>query len=790
MNPQESFLVKKGKIQWDAIADPPNFGGLYAPLLHGVTPGFVPYALTDHSWVNSNIIADVYGTKVHQDTDFNSVFSTFSVNGTVCVGVKAINDSGASVPLALHSSDVYITKLASVGIVHSSAAGLLSSSALTNSDFGNLGTASYLPYFLATGMGNSLLTTDGTNYTNMAASKQLTFGGYTGDSFYTGLALSTYDLQIRALKDSTSSITLLAGKCNICGNDYRSKILLNSTSVVLTATDAAGQSDKSLTVTQADGLTVSYMDAGIVHSSAGGVLSSSAILSSELPAHGVTVGTIPKSASASGWVNSSIREDATGVCIGGTTEAAVGRLNFFQHHIDGLSTVVSNSFALGTFKQGVFGLCGSTGYGIPGWPNSFLFENQAKGNMIFSAYGEDAVGDIIFQTANRTERMKIPYAGTIAIPGYTTQSSVKIGAMELQAYSLNNSFVTDNIYFDGANWKYRAAGYGTVLQMYNGDFLFKTASNSSGTASLTTQITIPNAGGLTVHALGTGRPYCTSGLFSIAALTAAEMSALFTTPTTNYLQKYNGTNLANSLIYDNGTNVGIGTTNPGAKLDVAGIIRSNSATPIEFTSLGAGTYTKTVIYYNATDGLMIERARTTDDGGGTIIPFQISQRGGGTSPLYINGSGNVGIGTAAPAYKLHIAGTGTGAQFEIENTTASTGKKYLLSSLDAGGFTISQDVASPIVLTIKEQNEFFKIIHGGTGKYLSCNKAGAVETNMDLSANGFGCNGATPQTAYASGGAVVPGAGAYGFDSAVHAAALATLVTNIRLALVANGIMS
>jgi hypothetical protein len=55
---------------------------------------------------------------------------------------------------------------------------------------------------------------------------------------------------------------------------------------------------------------------------------------------------------------------------------------------------------------------------------------------------------------------------------------------------------------------------------------------------------------------------------------------------------------------------------------------------------------------------------------------------------------------------------------------------------------------------------------------------------------GFGCNGKTAQTAYASGGAVTPGAGAFGFSSAANAAALATLVTNIRAALVAAGIMS
>jgi hypothetical protein len=54
----------------------------------------------------------------------------------------------------------------------------------------------------------------------------------------------------------------------------------------------------------------------------------------------------------------------------------------------------------------------------------------------------------------------------------------------------------------------------------------------------------------------------------------------------------------------------------------------------------------------------------------------------------------------------------------------------------------------------------------------------------------FGCNAKTAQTAYVSGGAVAPGAGAFGASSAPNFAALATLVANIRLALVANGIMS
>src|SRR6185295_8515951 len=47
--------------------------------------------------------------------------------------------------------------------------------------------------------------------------------------------------------------------------------------------------------------------------------------------------------------------------------------------------------------------------------------------------------------------------------------------------------------------------------------------------------------------------------------------------TTNTIPKFTGvTWIGNSQIFDNGTNVGVGTVAPGAKLDVAGAVNTSS----------------------------------------------------------------------------------------------------------------------------------------------------------------------------------------------------------------------
>lgn len=121
----------------------------------------------------------------------------------------------------------------------------------------------------------------------------------------------------------------------------------------------------------------------------------------------------------------------------------------------------------------------------------------------------------------------------------------------------------------------------------------------------------------------------------------------------NKLAAFTTTNgIGNSIIYDTGTNIGIGTTNPGAKLEVAGQVKITGGSP------GAGK-----VLTSDASGLA-SWAPAGGGGGGNLT--------GGGSPSYIpkwssataldnsaiyERSGKIGIGTTNPSVPLHVSGS-------------------------------------------------------------------------------------------------------------------------------------
>jgi hypothetical protein len=195
---------------------------------------------------------------------------------------------------------------------------------------------------------------------------------------------------------------------------------------------------------------------------------------------------------------------------------------------------------------------------------------------------------------------------------------------------------------NGATWytgtTVPASGTGVVNDLYlrttNGDYYKKTA--------ITTWTLQGNLTGLTGAAGATG-PTGSTGSQGIQGITGPTGAANIS-GTVNRIIKFTGANTGgNSQLYDNGTFIGIGTTNPGCKLD----LRNQ---PIGFSSATK----RWEIAYDSTDAY-----------------FYFDEYGS-SRRFVISDGGNIGFGTTSPQLDLHINNPNTTAAIKFTNGISGT----------------------------------------------------------------------------------------------------------------------
>ena len=194
-----------------------------------------------------------------------------------------------------------------------------------------------------------------------------------------------------------------------------------------------------------------------------------------------------------------------------------------------------------------------------------------------------------------------------------------------------------------------AVGAGTGIQVNAADVALATAGAGAGTYGSTSDSTKIDT--ITLDAYGRVTAVATGDTGS---------GSVTGSGTANYIPKWSSSSeLTNSIIYDNGTRVGIGTTSPdtGTNLHVltgtgSGQIKLSSQANTQFQFYGDGNQD---INYG-------RPANFPDPGGDVIGQIRYSHgsnymafKANNAERMRIVSSGNVGIGTSSPGAKLHVS---------------------------------------------------------------------------------------------------------------------------------------
>ena len=173
---------------------------------------------------------------------------------------------------------------------------------------------------------------------------------------------------------------------------------------------------------------------------------------------------------------------------------------------------------------------------------------------------------------------------------------------------------------------------------------------------------------------------------------------------------------SHSLYVDDGGRIGLGTSTPSTEIHA--IDGDTPALRLQQDGSSGFAPQSWDVAGNETNFFI------RDVSNGSTLPFRI-RPGAPTSAIFIDVSGDVGLGTSSPDEQLHVVDTDE-ASVLVENTTGTTGTRSLFELKNAGAtqFTIN-NTAAAVVWRMANNGDFT----------LSADGTGALEFELDSSGN-------------------------------------------------------
>ena len=215
----------------------------------------------------------------------------------------------------------------------------------------------------------------------------------------------------------------------------------------------------------------------------------------------------------------------------------------------------------------------------------------------------------------------------------------------------------------------------------------------------------------------------------------------------NYLSKFNSASLLeNSNLFDDGNNLGIGTTTPSSKFEVVGNIKARNSTNTNsiilnnsLASLDITSATRTFRFASFTGATYNSLIDGTVYVAGLSGISQLSMNTPGNQPITFATNdwlermriqpttGNVGIGSATPTSKLEVNGSATNttalnsvaattidfSKSNLAYTTASAGAFTLTNIKDGGTYTLAVQGANSGISTFTCSGFIFRNVNNG-----------------------------------------------------------------------------